>query len=64
MTVSTRTIRWHRPIEIRARSGFPSRSNEVLATKKTDSNGKVSFEQNLTRGEGGAAPALRGRGRH
>ena len=35
-----------------------SRSNEVLATKKTDSNGKVSFEQNLTRGEGGAAPAL------
>ena len=35
-----------------------SRSNEVLATKKTDSNGKVSFEANLTRGEGGAAPAL------
>jgi len=35
-----------------------SRSNEVLATKKTDSSGKVSFEANLTRGEAGAAPAL------
>ena len=35
-----------------------SRSNEVLATKKTDSNGRVSFEANLTRGEAGAAPAL------
>jgi hypothetical protein len=35
-----------------------SRNNEVLATKKTDSSGKVSFEANLTRGEGGSAPAL------
>ena len=35
-----------------------SRSNEVLATKKTDASGKVSFEANLTRGEGGSAPAL------
>ncbi|MBZ0148968.1 MAG: alpha-2-macroglobulin family protein, partial [Pseudorhodoplanes sp.] len=35
-----------------------SRSNEVLATKKTDSNGRVSFEANLTRGEAGAVPAL------
>ncbi len=35
-----------------------SRSNEVLATKKTDSSGRVSFEANLTRGEGGSAPAL------
>lgn len=35
-----------------------SRSNEVLATRRTDANGYVRFEANLTRGEGGASPAL------
>jgi len=35
-----------------------SRSNEVLAVKRTDANGQVSFEANLTRGEGGLSPAL------
>lgn len=35
-----------------------SRSNEVLAAKRTDANGYVQFEANLARGEGGASPAL------
>jgi alpha-2-macroglobulin len=35
-----------------------SRSNEVLATKRTDANGYVQFDANLARGEGGASPAL------
>lgn len=35
-----------------------SRSNEVLAIKRTDTNGQVQFESNLTRGEGGLSPAL------
>ena len=35
-----------------------SRSNEVLAIRRTDANGQVQFESNLTRGEGGLAPAL------
>jgi hypothetical protein len=35
-----------------------SRSNEVLATRKTDSSGQVQFEAGLASGEGGAAPAL------
>ncbi len=35
-----------------------SRNNEVLATKRTDDAGHVAFEANLTRGEGGLAPAL------
>ncbi len=35
-----------------------SRSNEVLAIKRTDANGQVQFESNLTRGEGGLSPAL------
>jgi uncharacterized protein YfaS (alpha-2-macroglobulin family) len=35
-----------------------SRANEVLAAKRTDANGHVQFEANLTRGEGGASPAL------
>jgi len=35
-----------------------SRSNEVLATRRTDANGYVQFEANLARGEGGASPAL------
>jgi uncharacterized protein YfaS (alpha-2-macroglobulin family) len=35
-----------------------SRSNEVLAIKRTDANGQVQFEGNLTRGEGGLSPAL------
>ena len=35
-----------------------SRSNEVLAIKRTDANGQVQFEANLTRGEGGLSPAL------
>jgi hypothetical protein len=35
-----------------------SRSNEVLATRKTDSAGHVLFEAGLVRGEGGLSPAL------
>ncbi|MET0278670.1 MAG: MG2 domain-containing protein, partial [Pseudorhodoplanes sp.] len=35
-----------------------SRSNEVLAIKRTDQNGYVQFEANLARGEGGLSPAL------
>jgi alpha-2-macroglobulin len=35
-----------------------SRSNEVLATRRTDGNGHVQFEAALTSGEGGAAPAM------
>ena len=35
-----------------------SRSNEVLAIRRTDANGAVHFEPNLVRGEGGLSPAL------
>src|SRR5262249_33099764 len=35
-----------------------SRSNEVLARKRTSDAGQVQFEANLTRGEGALAPAL------
>jgi uncharacterized protein YfaS (alpha-2-macroglobulin family) len=35
-----------------------ARNNEVLATRQSDSSGRVSFEAGLTRGEGGLAPAL------
>jgi alpha-2-macroglobulin len=35
-----------------------SRGNEVLAHKRTDDSGHVQFEANLTRGEGGLAPAM------
>jgi hypothetical protein len=35
-----------------------SRSNEVLATKRTDDAGHVQFEAALTRGEGAMAPAM------
>jgi len=35
-----------------------SRSNEVLASRRTDGSGRVSFEANLARGEGGMAPAM------
>jgi alpha-2-macroglobulin len=35
-----------------------SRSNEVLATRKTDASGQATFEASLTSGEGGATPAL------
>ena len=35
-----------------------SRSNEVLATRRTDASGHVQFEAGLASGEGGAAPAL------
>jgi alpha-2-macroglobulin len=35
-----------------------SRSNEVLATRRTDAAGHVQFEAPLASGEGGAAPAL------
>jgi uncharacterized protein YfaS (alpha-2-macroglobulin family) len=38
-----------------------SRSNEVLAIRRTDAAGQVQFESNLTRGEGGLSPALIGR---
>ncbi len=33
-----------------------SRSNEVLATRRTDAGGHVQFEAGLASGEGGAAP--------
>jgi uncharacterized protein YfaS (alpha-2-macroglobulin family) len=35
-----------------------SRSNEVLATRRTDGNGHAQFEAALASGEGGAAPAM------
>jgi len=35
-----------------------SRSNEVLASKRTDDSGHVQFEANLVRGEGALAPAM------
>src|SRR5262252_5510484 len=35
-----------------------SRSNEVLADKRTDDSGHVQFEANLARGEGALAPAM------
>ena len=35
-----------------------SRSNEVLATRRTDADGMAQFESGLARGEGGAAPAV------
>src|SRR5262249_5421005 len=35
-----------------------SRSNEVLATKRTSENGYVEFEAGLARGEGALAPAM------
>ncbi len=35
-----------------------SRSNEVLATRRTDASGHAQFEAGLARGEGGMAPAM------
>jgi hypothetical protein len=35
-----------------------SRSNEILATRRTDASGHVQFEAGLASGEGGAAPAM------
>ena len=35
-----------------------ARNNEVLATKRSDAAGRVTFEAGLTRGEGGLAPAM------
>jgi uncharacterized protein YfaS (alpha-2-macroglobulin family) len=35
-----------------------SRSNEVLATRRSDTNGQALFEPGLASGEGGSAPAL------
>ena len=35
-----------------------SRSNEVLATRRTDASGHAQFEAGLASGEGGAAPAM------
>ncbi|MDE1973342.1 MAG: alpha-2-macroglobulin family protein [Hyphomicrobiales bacterium] len=35
-----------------------SRSNEVLATRRTDAAGHAQFEAGLTSGEGGVAPAM------
>jgi uncharacterized protein YfaS (alpha-2-macroglobulin family) len=43
-----------REIEVR----LLSRSNEVLAIRRSDGNGLVHFEAGLTRGEGGLSPAL------
>jgi hypothetical protein len=35
-----------------------SRSNEVLATRRTDATGRAHFEAGLARGEGGMSPAM------
>jgi alpha-2-macroglobulin len=35
-----------------------SRGNEILATKKSDAEGRVQFEAGLARGEGALAPAM------
>jgi uncharacterized protein YfaS (alpha-2-macroglobulin family) len=35
-----------------------ARNNEVLAVKKTDADGTVTFEPGLARGEGGLSPAM------
>ncbi len=35
-----------------------SRGNEILATKKSDADGRVQFEAGLSRGEGALAPAM------
>ena len=35
-----------------------SRSNELLATRKTDGNGRAFFEAGLARGVGGMSPAM------
>jgi alpha-2-macroglobulin len=35
-----------------------ARSNEVLATRRTDATGRVHFEAGLARGEGGMSPAM------
>ena len=35
-----------------------SRSNEVLAVRRTDASGQAQFESGLASGEGGAAPAM------
>ena len=35
-----------------------ARNNEILATKRSDAAGRVTFEAGLTRGEGGLAPAM------
>ena len=35
-----------------------ARNNEVLAVKKTEANGSVTFEPGLARGEGGLSPAM------
>ncbi|WP_315832619.1 alpha-2-macroglobulin [Bradyrhizobium prioriisuperbiae] len=42
----------------RAEVRLLSRSNEILATKKTDDAGHVLFEPGLARGEGGLSPAM------
>ncbi|NJM34405.1 MAG: hypothetical protein HC850_06500 [Rhodomicrobium sp.] len=48
--------------DAKAKSGVEvrliARNNEVLATAKTDEQGKVHFEAGLTRGTGGLAPSL------
>ncbi|MER2605127.1 MAG: alpha-2-macroglobulin [Siculibacillus sp.] len=35
-----------------------ARNNDVLATKKTDADGRVTFEAGLTRGTGGMSPGI------
>ncbi len=42
----------------RAEVRLVSRSNEILASKKTDDAGHVLFEPGLARGEGGLSPAM------
>ncbi len=42
------------PVDVR----LLSRSNEILATRKTDPSGHAIFEAGLARGEGGMSPAL------
>jgi uncharacterized protein YfaS (alpha-2-macroglobulin family) len=43
-----------RQVEVR----LMSRGNEMLATKRTDATGRVTFEAGLARGEGALAPAM------
>ena len=65
MTASTSSsTRWRRTeakngVEVR----LVSRSNEVLATRRTDASGHVQFEAGLASGEGGSAPAMLDRDR-
>ena len=60
MTASTSSsIRWRaRKPRRKSSCKLVSRSNEVLATRRTDASGHAQFEAGLASGEGGAAPAM------